>query len=166
MGAAPFPVALHVVQGIAGHIGAGRATAYALGHYPYVACVDDDDWIEPNALCVVGDALAQRPRAVYTRSWSWQNGAPVKNDLRQQLRVFRREPVAAFDFAPWPACDSTALIAFMDGQPGQDAYCLERVYHGHIDPLSRARLILNGDSALRQRALALGDVHLWPEGYA
>ncbi len=160
---APFPVSLHVVPGPPGHIGRERARAYALGSYPYVTCVDDDDWLDASAFASLAEALATQPKAVYTKAWGWQNGKRVANDLRQHLRVFRRDIPASMDFEPWAACDSTALIAHADQQPGHDAYVENRVYHYRIDPDSRARRLLRSDRALMQRASALGNVHAWPE---
>ena len=163
---AGIPVSLHVVPGPKGHIGNERARAYGLGNHPYVTCVDDDDWIEASAFSVIGEALQCRPKAVYTKAWGWQNGKRLENNLRQHLRVFRRQDVSAFDFSTWAACDSSALMAYIDTLPGETMYLNDRVYHYRIDPNSRARRILRSDRDLIQRADALGNVHAWPEAIA
>ncbi len=57
------PVNLHVVNGIVGHIGQGRARGVARGSAPYVSRVDPDDLVVPGAFEACINALDQNPRA-------------------------------------------------------------------------------------------------------
>lgn len=41
------PVVVHVVEGVEGSVGAGRAKGYALGNCEYVGYVDSDDYVLP-----------------------------------------------------------------------------------------------------------------------
>lgn len=155
---AGYPVAVHPVRVDAdGHIGRSRASAYALGSHPYVTNVDDDDWIEPDAFAVLADALQTDAPAIYTRAWTWQNGKRCTSDLRQFLRVFRRDVTASMDFGPWPICDSTALIAHAD-TIGAAIDLPSRAYNYRLHSSHARRLHAYNLPALL-RARALGDVH-------
>lgn len=48
---------VHVVEGVEGHIGKGRAKAYALGTHGYVGFVDSDDYVLPGTIERVCDEL-------------------------------------------------------------------------------------------------------------
>ena len=63
---APFPVAVHVVDGVVGNMGIGRAKGFSLGTYPYQTYVDDDDTITEDALVELEEALMLSPDAVFT----------------------------------------------------------------------------------------------------
>jgi hypothetical protein len=57
------PIRLHEVEGVAGHIGKGRAKGFRLGDAPYVSCVDPDDLVIPGAFAACIDALEKHPEA-------------------------------------------------------------------------------------------------------
>lgn len=57
------PVNLHLVEGVAGHIGKGRAKGFALGTAPYVSCVDPDDLVVAGAFQACLEALESHPEA-------------------------------------------------------------------------------------------------------
>lgn len=57
------PVHLHLVEGIEGHIGKGRARGFDLGTTPYVSCVDPDDLVIPGAFEACLQALENHPEA-------------------------------------------------------------------------------------------------------
>lgn len=155
---AGYPVAVHVVDGVPGHIGKARSTGYALGTESYVTCVDDDDWVEPDTFACLFPAMQSGAPAIYTMATQWQNGKPSKHNLRQSLRAFRRDVVASFDFNPWPACDSSALIAHADAF-GPSIELLDRVYNYRIEPKSKARQIIANTQGLSERANDLGNIH-------
>lgn len=54
-------VTLHLMEGTSDNIGAHRAAAYQLGHQPFVAGLDSDDILLPDALPALLQALADRP---------------------------------------------------------------------------------------------------------
>lgn len=155
---APFPVYVNLIPCEKdGHIGKSREIGYRQGFQPYVTCVDDDDWLEPQAFaCLHGAMLSQAP-AIYTCETTWQNGKPGVFDGRQHLRVFRRDVLQGFNFAAWPALDSTALIAHADSF-GHATHLNARVYNYTIDPESSARQIAKYAHMYRQ-AECLGAVH-------
>lgn len=107
---AGFPVELHFLQAIDGHIGEARAAGYGKGVYPYVTSVDDDDWVEPGAFNCLLAAMQNNPAAIYTHSTRWQNGHATHSARKQALRVFRRDVTASFDFGPWSAVEDIPLM--------------------------------------------------------
>lgn len=155
---AGYPVCLHMAPFFPEHIGQSRAAGYAMGSHPYVTCVDDDDWLEPNAFACLAEAMAAGVPAIYTRDFQHQNGHQRETNLRQHLRVFRRDVVTSFDFSPWPALDSSALIAHADGF-GHAVELEDRVYHYRVRPDSGARRIKDAAPMLAQAGHALGTVH-------
>ena len=57
------PIRLHVVEGVRGHIGKGRAEGFRRGDAPYISCVDPDDLAIPGAYAACIEALEQHPEA-------------------------------------------------------------------------------------------------------
>lgn len=155
---AGFPVATHVAPFIHGHIGQSRHEGYANGVHPYVTCVDDDDWLEPDAFACLREAMESGAPAIYTREFQHQNDHEREINLRQHLRVFRRDVVDGFDFEPWPSLDSTALIAHADTF-GPAIELPNRVYHYRVRPDSGARKIKNARPELTRSGHKLGNVH-------
>ncbi|MFZ4790832.1 MAG: glycosyltransferase [Candidatus Competibacteraceae bacterium] len=104
-------VTLHIMDGTGDNIGANRAAAYRLGSQPFVACLDNDDILLPDALPALLHALADRPEVCGVYSDRMQIDANGKlmftmrrgrwmpeGQLRQQdyphmLAVYRREAV-------------------------------------------------------------------------
>lgn len=95
----PFPVALHVLPGVPGHIGHGRSLGYAQGSAPYVTQVDDDDYLRPEAFQVMAEAIAQQADAIFPREMTVQNGQFVLGRQRHSMKTFRRELL--IDHRPW-----------------------------------------------------------------
>lgn len=62
------PCTVHVLQGVEGSVGAGRALGYALGQHEFVGYLDSDDYLLPGALAHCLDELQQH-HAVVTREW-------------------------------------------------------------------------------------------------
>ena len=106
-------VTLHVMEATGDSIGANRAAAYRLGHQPFVACLDNDDILLPEALPALLHALAERPEVCGVYSDRMQIDAHGKilftmhrshwtpdGQLRQRdhdyphhLAIYRREAV-------------------------------------------------------------------------
>jgi len=69
------PCTVHVVEGVEGSVGAGRAKGYALGSHPYVSFVDSDDFVLPGAVDACLEGLAKHS-AVCTLERAEHNGVP------------------------------------------------------------------------------------------
>jgi hypothetical protein len=54
-------VTLHLMEGTGESIGANRAAAFRLGRHPFVAYLDNDDLLLPEALPALLQALTERP---------------------------------------------------------------------------------------------------------
>lgn len=63
---AGFPVNIHVVDGIYGHLGASRKRGYDAGTAPYATHVDDDDWVDDDAFRCLAEHMQQGVRAITT----------------------------------------------------------------------------------------------------
>ena len=107
--AAGFPVVLHEIPGVVGHIGKGRAAGYALGVQPYVTYVDDDDWLEPGAFSALHTALLSGHDAICpgeTEVLGWHR---TKRSTPHHLICYRREVANAFPHKGWAVCGDLAL---------------------------------------------------------
>jgi hypothetical protein len=145
--ACPFPVQLHCIQGEYSHIGRGRAKGYAAGVYPYVTCVDDDDYLLPFAFAQMAQALHDGARAVLNHEWLDFNGSRVHGKPGHHLTVLQRADV--IEHGAWAACGDIAqarAVAEFGVTMPEPAY-VHRVYtdsparvlrRQHPDELSRA----------------------------
>ena len=104
-------VTLHLIESMSESIGANRAAAFRLGSNPFVACLDNDDILLPEAIPALLKALADNPEVCGVYSNRMQIDASGKVlftlnrdrwtpnwQLRQQdyphmLAVYRREAV-------------------------------------------------------------------------
>lgn len=89
--AAEFPVHLHIVAAVEGHVGKARAMGYACGNAPYVTHLDDDDWIEPNSFIVIGQALKTLPDAIFPMELRHEGNTTYLGHQRHAFVVFKRE---------------------------------------------------------------------------
>jgi hypothetical protein len=105
---ASFPVVVHTVNGVSGHIGRARAAAYSLGSQPYVTCVDDDDYVLPHAFSQMSDALHSGVSAVCTPEQTLQNVHLSPGAPRHHLIAYRRELL--IDHTQWPSCGDVAQM--------------------------------------------------------
>ena len=55
------PTNIHVIEGVQGHIGKGRAAGFATGSAEFVSFADPDDYLEPDAVQTVVDFLDANP---------------------------------------------------------------------------------------------------------
>jgi len=85
------PCTVHVVQGVDGNVGAGRAHGYTLGQHEFVSYVDSDDYVLPGVMETCLDWL-QRHRAVVTREQRlWGDRIAAKKEGGHHLTVYRRD---------------------------------------------------------------------------
>lgn len=134
--AAGFPVAVHYLDGEIGHIGRGRARGYALGEHPYVTCVDDDDYVLPNAFAQMREALESGASAACTPEYVERNcdGRLRNGGYRHHLNVFRRSDI--LDHSAWACVGDVLQMQRIE----ESAICLpERAYVHRIYKNSSAR---------------------------
>jgi hypothetical protein len=92
------PINLHVLPGVRGHIGAGRAAGFATGEAEFVSFVDPDDWIEPGAVSKCLDAIraANADLAWTTEVWHCPDGKDRYNRQNpHHLCVYRRSAITS-----------------------------------------------------------------------
>lgn len=85
---------VHVIEGVEGSVGAGRAKGYATGDYPLVAYVDSDDYVLPGTMARCAYAM-MRHRAVVTQELvEYPDGRRFKFPRNgHALTVYRRGDV-------------------------------------------------------------------------
>ncbi|MDE2255924.1 MAG: hypothetical protein KGL42_16875 [Betaproteobacteria bacterium] len=133
---AGFPVDVHQLPAVIGHIGQGRAQGYALGVQPYVTCVDDDDYVLPQAFAQMRDALEAGASAVCTPEQTLQNGYIRPGHTRHHLIAYRRGDI--IDHTQWPCCGDVAQMNTI----GPDAVDLaEPAYVHRLYMDSKARVM-------------------------
>lgn len=99
---AGYPVAVHEIEGIDGHLGRSRAIGYAAGTYPYVTHVDHDDYVAPDAFAVLREQMEAGVDCITTgETWVFDDGRPDydRPQIDHHLAVFRRGAIAGIDFA-------------------------------------------------------------------
>jgi hypothetical protein len=132
---AGYPVTVRVVDGVPGHIGKARAAGYALGTEPYVTCVDDDDYVLPDAFAQMIDVLRTGAAAICTPELTLQNGQRRPGRPRHHLIAYRRDVL--IDHAQWPCCGDVAQLAAI--APADVIDLRAHVYVHRIYGASKAR---------------------------
>ena len=128
---AGYPVSLHKIEARVGHIGKGRAEGYACGSYPWVACVDDDDVVFPDALANLAQGFRDGVSAVSTLEMELRNNAFRIGTKRHHLSAFRRERI--IDHTSWKCCGDVAQVQAIADHEWHDVATpgyLWRVYEG------------------------------------
>jgi hypothetical protein len=112
---ADYPVQLFLIPGVPGHIGKAMQAGAAYGHAPYIAWVDDDDFVEPHAFSVLASSFARNPKRIVAREKHLlTNGHTVPVNLRHHLSAFRRDVVTSVDLSLYPALPNVALYKAAD----------------------------------------------------
>jgi hypothetical protein len=149
---AGFPVSVHVVPGVIGSIGQGRAHGYALGHYPYVTCIDDDDYVLPYAFRNMNEALEDgRWTAIATPENIERNGYMLAGKIRHHLIAYRRESI--IDHRPWKCCGDVRQMHSIDESAWFD---LNHVGYVHRVYESKARLMRRAHQDEMNQAISHG----------
>ena len=97
---AGFPVFVHEVDGIPGHLGRSRRKGYSVGVQPYVTHVDHDDYVREDAFKVLFPALIDGVTAVTTGETVLRPDGS-RTDMpaaKHHLAVFRRDVLQAVRF--------------------------------------------------------------------
>lgn len=133
---ADFPIDVHEVPAVIGHIGVGRTAGYKLGSHPYVTCVDDDDYLLSHAFSQMTDAIKSGFQAIFTPEFTLQNGHMRTGLKRHHLVAYRRRD-ALINHDLWPSCGDLAQINSI----GADAIDLECPAYVHRLYTSKARVM-------------------------
>lgn len=137
---AGYPVDIHEVAGVPGHIGRARAAGYALGVHPYVTYVDCDDYLLPHAFASLADDLATGPDAIFPAETTLQNGKFRDGPQRHHLCVYRRAQL--IDHSAWVVCGDLAQMM----AAGRAARVLDVAGRAYVH-----RLYQSGGRALRRQ---------------
>lgn len=147
---AGYPVAVHYLPGVVGHLGKARANGYALGAFPYVTHVDDDDWVQPDAFEVLAHQLATGVVAITTGENHVHAAATVPApDSRHHLAVFRREFVKGLGYDSFRFYPDQYLLSMCE--PVHLPVC---VYNHCIDTESGSRRQRRAHAGEARRELA------------
>lgn len=138
---AGYPVAVHIVDGVPGHIGKARTAGFSAGSAPWVTYVDDDDYVLPDAFSVLADAMAHNPAAIFTGEVVEQNGQQRPSPGRHHLSVYRRDVIAGIDLSPWFVCADWRMRKVVEAHPDGVIDVPECVYVHRVYFDSRARVM-------------------------
>lgn len=139
--AAGFPVFVHEVEGIDGHLGKSRRKGYAEGSQPYVTHVDHDDWVRLDAFSVIREQLEQGATAVTTGEVLVRGGTrSLSPNDAHHLAVYKRGWVASLPYDRFRFYPDQFLLS-----KARAVHIPECVYFHRIAPDSHSR---------RQRAAA------------
>lgn len=143
--AAGYPVHVHEICGICGHIGLGRSEGYALGEQPYVTYVDCDDYLMPGAFAALHESLMAGHDAIGAGETLEQGGARWESSAPHHLICYRRAIANDFPHSEWAVCGDLALAESVDVVPVRDYSYVHRLYESpgrilrrqHQDELQR-----------------------------
>lgn len=77
---------------VSGSVGKAMYQGLKMSSANYIAWVDDDDWVLPNALSCMARHLASSPTAICAREIRlYQNGHAMPCDYRHHLTLWRRD---------------------------------------------------------------------------
>lgn len=113
---AGYPVAIHRIEGVPGHIGRARAAGFAAGEHSNCTFVDDDDYVAPEAFASLAPALRLNPRLAFTSEVLIQNDKTAGIARMHHLSVLRREDAIAHNWHDFPAGGEGELYAML-GEP-------------------------------------------------
>lgn len=145
---APFAVSIHEIAGVPGHIGKGRAKGYAMGFYPWVTCVDDDDLVLPDAFLNLASHLETEKSAISVQEVEIRQGVFRQGGKRHHLNLYRREVL--IEHSEWPCCGDVAQIARISESEWLDTEINGYVWR--VYTTSKARLMRLADPAELRKA--------------
>lgn len=108
---ATFPVRIVTAAAVAGHIGNARKAVLRKCTAEYVAFVDDDDFVLPNAFMCLLPGMVAGHAAVCARHIKRGAGMPdIKVRSRHHLTAFKREYLKAVNWVELPGGGFRQLI--------------------------------------------------------
>lgn len=107
---AGYSVRIIQTPGYPGHIGEAMAEGFAKTDASYVAWVDDDDFVLPNAFRCLAPHFSTQPAAICAREVQlFVNGQLIPQDRRHHLTAFRRSTIEQADLVRYPSFPNVAL---------------------------------------------------------
>jgi hypothetical protein len=89
-----YPVRVYEAIGVPGHVGRAMVQGFDLTSAPYVAWVDNDDYVLPHAFSCLASRFAARPDAICTREIQLgARGQELRIPRRHHLTAWRREVI-------------------------------------------------------------------------
>ena len=132
---AGFPVFVHRVAGVVGHLGKARLKGYSQGSAEYVTHVDDDDWVEPDAFSALFEHMEEGAEAITTGENHVHEKASIENPgSKHHLAVYRREFVESLGYDAFRFYPDQYILSMCD--PVHIPKCL---YNHRIHPNSGSR---------------------------
>lgn len=108
--AAGYPVTIIEVPGVPGHIGRAMKRSLERSTAPYVAWVDDDDLVLPNAFAVLERHYTGKPTAIRAREVRvYPNGTIRLHEQPHHLTAFARDVVNTVPLEQFEAYSNVPL---------------------------------------------------------
>lgn len=128
--AADFPVYVHEVDGVYGHMGRSRFKGYSQGTQPYVTHVDDDDWVREDAFSCLLPHMEAGVEVITTGEVQvYPDGREVLlKDSTHHLAVFQRNWLTQRGYSRFCVYPDQYLM----GQPAESAHVPECVYYYRV----------------------------------
>lgn len=101
---AGYPIAVIEVPGVPGHIGEAMFNGSRMGNGDYIAWVDDDDYVLPDAFRCLAKHFELKPTAICAREVQlFNNGTRQDFPHRHHLTAWRRDIVEGTPLLEHPA---------------------------------------------------------------
>lgn len=108
---ARYAVNVIKVPAVKDHIGQAMANGLKLSTAPFVAWVDDDDWVERNAFAILGMPLSRSPVAVCAREIvHYANGHTIVNPNRHHLTAYSSQYAKTQGIEQFASAPNAALL--------------------------------------------------------
>jgi glycosyltransferase involved in cell wall biosynthesis len=155
---AGYPVNIHEVPGVPGHIGKARARGYSKGEAKWKTFVDDDDYVLPNAFQALEPHLNTGVAAIFPREYVEQNGKRHKAiQRRHHLQVYRADLINSFPHEDWVCLGDVVVAQLAQRDPRgfldiDDVVYVHRIYYNskarklrreYTDEMHRLREMFN-----------------------
>lgn len=138
---AGYSVRLIETPGVPGNIGKAMQGGLELSRAPYVAWVDDDDFVLPNAFACLQRHFATAPAAIFAREIGLlASGRLVPHGKRHHLTAFRRDVLDAMPMHEYATHTSTDMREFAEAAgPCEDEWSWVYVYRMRRSPGEQLR---------------------------
>lgn len=133
--AAGYPVFIHEVPGIVGHLGEARRAGYSVGVQPYATHVDHDDYLPVDAFVMLAPLLGVVDAITTGETLLNEAGETCDMSLaKHHLAVFRRTAMAAIQYDRFKHFPDQFLLAKLPATHIPRCGYVHRIY---MDSLSR-----------------------------